>query len=92
MFETFKMIMDRLADSEDAWISFTRGNEYHIEIDDFDGFDENWNEIDREYVDPETVNTLFEFLNLAEFISDDYYRVYKFADFSVVVGFTSYDI
>ena len=96
MFEAFEMIMARLMASDDAYIDYTRntdrGAEFHITLNDFEGFDEDWNEVEREYADPEMVDALEELLEQADEVEGDYYRAYRFEGFSVVVGYASYDI
>ncbi len=92
MFETFQMIMTRLEASEDAFIDYVRGTEYHITINDFEGFDEDWSEVERDYADEEMVEALEEFLECAERTEGDYYVTYYFEGFSVVVGYASFDI
>lgn len=106
MFEAFEMIMNRLIATHDAYISYIKngdnfmdeedgfqpGNEYHITLEDFEGFDENWSEIMRDFNDEEMIDALFDLLHQADEIEDDFYVRYHFADFSVVVGYASYDI
>ena len=106
MFETFEMIMNCLIAANDAYISYIKngadfideeegfqaGNEYHITIEDFAGFDDNWSEVMRDFNDGEMINALFAFLHQADEIEDDFYVRYHFTDFSVVVGYASYNI
>lgn len=92
MFEAFEMIIARLVASEDAFIDRVVDSCYYITIDDFEGFDDDYCEIMRDYVDEEMIDALFELLESADSIEGDMYTVYRFADFSVRVGFTSYDI
>lgn len=72
-------------------------NEYNgvIEIDfnDFEGFDEDWNEVLRDYDNPSMVSELLDFLsNNCKEVIKDFYTTYIFNDFQVVVGYASYDI
>lgn len=72
-------------------------NEYNgvIEIDfnDFEGFDEDWNEVLRDYDNPSMVSELLDFLsNNCKEVVKDFYTTYIFNDFQVVVGYASYDI
>ena len=44
--------LDRI--SADSWYKI-KDNLIDVTIDDFDGFDKNWHEIDREFVDEDTI-------------------------------------
>lgn len=93
MYEELKKMLDELIACEDGWISDRGDNEYAIEFDNFDGFDERGCEIFREYNKPELVDLIVGWLDEnALSIEDDYYMVYHFEDCSVQVGYTSYDI
>lgn len=63
-----------------------------ITIDDFEGFDENWEEVFRE-CDEEAIDNLIEWLE-ENCISTygTYYTYYEFEDFTVQLGYSSYDI
>ena len=65
----------------------------NVTIEDFDGFDDDWSEIDREYDDPEAVAAFLEMLE-TECVSleDDYYVIYHFEGFDVKIGYASYDV
>ena len=68
-------------------------NTIYLTVDDFCGFDKDWNEIMRDYSHPEEVNTLLEWLgNNCISKTDDLYVVYSFNGFTVKLGFTSFDI
>lgn len=82
--------LDRI--SADSWYRIL-GNRISLTIDDFEGFDENWSEIEREFVDADAVEAVFEWLaENADYIDDDFYRGYHFGDIVVEVGYTSFDI
>lgn len=68
-------------------------NVLDITFNDFDGFDEDWCEISREYNNPSMVDELLDFLeeSCEEFV-EDYYTTYIFNDCQVVVGYASFDI
>ena len=68
-------------------------NTIYLTVDDFEGFDENWNEIMRDYDHPEEVNILLDWLN-KNCISKtkNLYVNYSFNGFAVQLGFTSFDI
>lgn len=66
--------------------------ELHVTIEDFDGFDEDWSEIDREY-DEEAVEGFVEWLEAqAQEIDGDYYKYYYLEGVVVCVGYASYNI
>jgi len=91
MFETIFAILTRLETSADAtW--YTEGTHFDITLEDFDGFDANFCEIDRPYADPEMVEALFEVLVTAKTIEGSFSRVYRFADCSATVRYASDDI
>lgn len=64
-----------------------------VTFEDFEGFDDDWCEIEREYDNPEAVENFLEMLE-AECISkeDDFYKKYFFDGFYVEIGYSSYDI
>lgn len=82
--------LDRI--SADSWYDV---NDNHIDltINDFDGFDEHWSEIEREFVDPNAVEEVLEWLEKnADYINGNLYRYYHFGEIIVEVGYTSFDI
>ena len=63
-----------------------------VVIDDFEGFDD-WCEVDREFVDAETVEEVLDWLEEnADSVDGDFYHYYHFGNIVVVVGYTSFDI
>lgn len=76
---------------EDVSYTMVR-EELHVTIEDFDGFDEDWSEIDREY-NEEAVDELLEWLEAqAHTVEGHYYTRYYLQDVVVCVGYASYDI
>ena len=64
-----------------------------VTIEDFEGFDENWSEIDRELVDADAVDAMLDWLQThADSYTDDYYLVCQFGEWEVSVGYSSFDI
>ena len=90
MFNTVMTMIDACKNDVDFEIE---QNTIYLTVDDFYGFDENWDEIMRDYSHPEEVNALLDWLN-NNCISktDDLYAVYSFNGFTVHLGFTSFDI
>lgn len=69
------------------------GRKIRVDLHDFEGFDEDWDEIMRDYDDPEAVSAFEEMLeNECIYQSGDFYTTYCFEGFSVVLGYTSFDI
>ena len=67
--------------------------EYSLTFSDFYGFDENWDEVYRDYDNPQAVEELEEWLNENCLKREDkLYSRYYFNDFIVTTGYTSYDI
>lgn len=68
-------------------------NELNIDFNDFDSFDDDWNEIDREYNNETLVNQILDFVeNNAVLIKDSLYKTYKLDDNTIIIGYTSFDI
>ena len=78
--------------SADSWYSVA-DNHIDLTIDDFEGFDEDGSEVDREFIDADIVEEVLEWLEEnADSVDDDYYCYYYFGDIVVEVGYTSFDI
>ncbi len=90
---TMEMIIARLeALAEDITFEVT-DTDIEVTIEDFAGFDEEWEEVERELVDAEAVEAFEEWLEAeAESIEGDMYRYYHFAGCTVCVGYASFDI
>lgn len=66
---------------------------FDVTIEDFEGFDEDWNEVDREYDDEEAVDAFLKMLaTQCTSREGDYYVIYHFEGFDVQIGFASFDI
>lgn len=66
---------------------------FNVTIEDFEGFDDNWNEIYRDYDNPQAVEDFENMLeNECNRFEGDFYRDYYFNDFTVRLGYSSYDI
>lgn len=66
---------------------------FRVTLNDFEGFDENWSEIDREYDDEDAVDAFLEMLE-RECVSQegDFYVTYHFDGFDVKLGYESFNI
>lgn len=72
---------------------YTYENELNIDFNDFDGFDDEWNEIDREYTNENLVNQILNYIEAnAVLVKDSLYQTYKLNDKTIVIGYTSFDI
>ena len=68
-------------------------NEIEVIINDFEGFSEGYEEIERELEDSEKVEKVLEWLEEnAEEVEGEYYHYYHFGDIVVKVGYASFDI
>lgn len=94
MFETIYTILTRLDASGDAlvWMPEDGETEFIVTLEDFGGFTEEWEEIPREWSDPEMIEAFYEVLDTAERTEGDYCVTYYWADCSLTLGYTSYDI
>ena len=82
--------LDRI--SEDSWYDVD-DNRINLTINDFEGFDDDWSEIDREFVDAKAVEEVLDWLEEnADSACGDSYEYYHFGDIVVEVGYTSFDI
>ena len=82
--------LDRISSDSDYYV---HGNNIDLTINDFEGFDDDWCEVDREFVDAETVEEVLDWLEEnADSVDGDFYRYYHFGNIVVVVGYTSFDI
>lgn len=72
---------------------YTYENELNIDFNDFDGFDDEWNEVEREYTNENLVNKILNYIETnATLIKDSLYQTYQLDDKTIVIGYTSFDI
>lgn len=90
---TYEMMVATLeALGEDVSYSFYDGV-FDVTLEDFEGFDDDWSEIDREYDDPEAVDRFEEMLEKESSSQEgNFYVTYHFEGFDVVLGYASFDI
>lgn len=78
---------------DDATYYVKQNGDISVTFEDFEGFDDDWDEIEREYDDAEAVKNFQTLLaEESNSIDDNYYTTYHFDGFSVKVGYASYDI
>lgn len=88
--ETITAQLDRISADSNYYVN---GNHINLTFDDFEGFDDDWNEVDREFIDEEAINEVLDWLEEnADYIDGDFYPYYHFDEIVVVVGYTSFDI
>ena len=90
MFDTVMTMIDACKNDVDFEIE---RNTIYLTVNDFVGFDRNWNEIMRDYDHPKEVEALLDWLD-NNCISETHnlYVDYSFNGFTVHLGFTSFDI
>ena len=92
---TREQVLDILAKAGDNLLVndyYEEGREIFVYVEDFGGFDENWNEIDLEYDEALVAEVESEIEAAAISVSGDFYRYYQFDDFKVIWGMASFDI
>lgn len=88
--ETITAQLNRI--SADSYYT-VKDNRIDLTIDDFEGFDDDWCEVDREFVDADAVEEVLGWLEEnADCVDNDFYRRYHFGNIVVEVDYTSYDI
>lgn len=71
MFEKLMTMVKALVEVED--VNYREyENTFYITVNDFEGFDEHWSEIDRELVNEELVEELEEFLENVNYTVENY--------------------
>ena len=65
---------------------YTYENELNIDFNDFDGFDDEWNEVEREYTNENLVNKILNYIETnATLIKDSLYQTYQLNDKTIVI-------
>lgn len=90
---TFEMMVAAIeALADDALYDVIDG-EIHVTLYDFEGFDDDWCEIMRDYDDEQAVEAFLQMLADECLSSDgDFYEYYEFDGFTVKLGYASFDI
>ena len=94
MMEIIIAMLEKMVEDVDYYVREIDGEkpEIVITVDDFEGFDEDWSEIMRDY-DEEAVDGLIEWLEEHCISEDgDFYSYYHFEEFDVQLGYSSFDI
>ena len=86
-------ILKMLDDLKDDAIFYIYKDVIHVDIDDFVGFDDDYNEIFRDYTDPDGVDKFLDYLDkYALYTKGELYTTYYLQDCIVKIGYTSFDI
>lgn len=90
---TREMVMELLATAGADLDVSVYHNRINVTVEDFEGFDDDWNEIERKLDNKELVDSIQEQLETSALsVSGDFYRYYEFDGFTVVWGYASFDI
>lgn len=90
MFNTLMTLINACENDVDF---FEEGKTIQLTICDLEGFDDDWNAVMRDYVNPDAVDALLDWLNAnCIFKTYEFYTIYFFNDFTVQLGFSSFDI
>lgn len=89
-YEMMKKAIEALGDDATLWV---HDDMLDVTFEDFEGFDDDWDEVMREYDDEEAVDAFIEMLERECVTKEgDFYVTYLFDGFKVQVGYASYDI
>ena len=91
---TYEEVMELLAtvDADLSVWEYSDGSQISVTVEDFEGFDDNWDEVYRDY-DEEAIDAVYETLCKASVsVEGDFYRYLHFDGFTVVWGYASFDI
>lgn len=90
---TMEMVMELLATAGDDLIVMDWDDSIDVEVNDFEGFDDDWAEIIRDVENGELVDEIYETLKReALSVDEDFYVEFQFEDFSLSWGYASYNI
>ena len=89
-YEMMKKAIEDLGDDATLWV---HDDVLDVTFEDFEGFDDDWDEVMREYDDEDAVDAFIEMLERECVAKEgDFYATYLFDGFKVKVGYASYDI
>ena len=90
---TYEQVLAMAEALGDDAIVFDFEGQISVDFNDFEGFDDDWSEIMRDYDDADAIEAFEEMLRAEALeVDDDFYTTYHFDGFIVKVGYTSYDI
>ena len=89
---TMEMVLELLGTLGDDVDVRVRADVVHVTVEDFEGFDDDWCEVDRIYND-DAVDAVYDALSDAcDSEEGDYYHYFQFDGFTVKWGYASMDI
>lgn len=91
MFETLMTMLRTLEDAGDVTLWVDEDGSVDVTFEDFEGFDEDWDEVMRDYEMPQLVDEVFDLLDSCD-SEGDFYVTYMVEGHAVEVGYSSYDI
>ena len=91
---TREMVLELLATAgDDLTVTVDSRGDISVTVEDFIGFDQDWNEVERELDDEDLVNAIEDKLSEACLSENgDLYHYIHFDGFSVCWGYASFDI
>lgn len=90
---TMEMVMELLATAGDDLIVMDWDDSIDVEVNDFEGFDDDWAEIIRDVENGELVDEIYKTLKReALSVDEDFYVEFQFEGFSLSWGYASYNI
>ena len=93
MMMTYEEVMALLETLGDDVSVFAHGDVIRVTVEDFEGFDDEWDEVMRDYTDEELVDAFLDALEEQALRAEgDFYRTYYFDGYAVQLGYASYDI
>jgi hypothetical protein len=79
--------------SADSEYDIINNNRIDLIIDDFDGYDDDWGEQERELINGDLVDEVLDWLEKnADCVDGDFYTYYHFGEIVVELSYSSFDI
>ena len=85
-------VINIIRDCKDATFADYGQRRIYVTIEDFEGFDEDWNEQMVDYDAAEVARMEQRLAEVANEVEEGFYNYYHFDEFTVIVGYASYDI
>lgn len=93
MLEMIVEMMEQVMAHGDGHLTVDENGDMEFMVYDFEGFDDDWSEVDHEFADRELVDRVLDLLEQeADEVEGDYYMYYHFGDVVVELSYSSFDI
>lgn len=93
MLEMIVEMMEQVMAHGDGHLAVDEDGDMEFMVYDFEGFDDDWSEVDHEFADRELVDRVLDLLEQeADEVEGDYYMYYHFGDVVVELSYSSFDI